>query len=384
MAARNLPDPILITRREQLLSLADRLIRLPIVAVDTESNSLYAYHERVCLVQFTADGEDYLVDPLALDDLSPLAALFGEGSIEKVFHAAEYDIICLKRDFGYEFNNLFDTMVAARILGRSQFGLGSLLKEEFGVHVEKRYQRANWGQRPLPSHLLDYARLDTHYLVELRDRLKIDLEKNGMWSLAEEDFERLKAVNGPKPNGVGGRDDHINPWRVKGAYDLTPQQAAVLFELCRYRDQIARSQNRPLFKVINDHTLLSIAITAPRNLRELSTIQGMNPRHVRRRGEKILHAVERGLQAGELYPPKPPKRDERALRRLDRLRRWRKETAIELGVQSDVILPRSLLFSLAANNPTNYDDLSCEMKDVPWRLERFGSQILAVLSKGYA
>jgi len=382
MAARNLPDPILITNRDQLVSLADRLVRLPIVAVDTESNSLFAYREQVCLIQFTADGVDYLVDPLALDDLSPFAALFEEGAVEIVFHAAEYDIICLKRDFGYEFNNLFDTMVAARILGRRQVGLGSLLEDEFGVHVEKRYQRANWGQRPLPRHLLDYARLDTHYLIELRDRLKSDLQKNGMWSLAVEDFERLKAIKGPKPNGAGGRGDHVNPWRVKGAYDLTARQAAVLLELCRYRDQLASSQNRPLFKVINDSTLLSIAIMTPHNLGELSTIQGMSPKQVRRRGNNILRAVERGLKANALYPPKPQKRDEQAMRRLDRLRRWRKETAMDLGVQSDVILPRSILYSLAENNPTSCEELSREMDDVPWRLERFGGQILQVLSKG--
>jgi len=150
MAIEKLPAPVLITRQAALQRLADTLRGEKIIAVDTESNSLYAYQEQVCLIQFTARGIDYLVDPLALDDLSPLAPVFSDPAIEKVFHAAEYDLICLKRDFGYTFNNLFDTMVAARILGRELYGLGAILEEEFGVQVDKRYQRANWGQRPLP------------------------------------------------------------------------------------------------------------------------------------------------------------------------------------------------------------------------------------------
>ena len=380
MTAGKLPHPILITRREQLLQLADRLQEGPIVAVDTESNSLFAYREQVCLIQFSARGEDYLVDPLALNDLSPLAGLFSDPAVEKVFHAAEYDVICMRRDFGFEFNNLFDTMIAARILGRDGVGLGSLLQAEFSVHLNKRFQRANWGQRPLPPHLLDYARLDTHYLIALRDRLKKQLQQTDLWPLAMEDFERLRQVNGNLHDGVEKQVHAINPWRVKGAYDLTPGQAAVLFELCRYRDQVASSINRPLFKVINDHTLLSISIMVPQNLKELSSIDGMSPRQVRRHGKKILPAIQRGLQADPLYPPKPPRPSEKFVRRLERLRRWRKVTAQGLGVQSDVILPRDLLYSLAASNPASEAELAQDMKDVPWRMERFGNQILDVLS----
>ena len=142
------------------------------VAVDTESNSLFAYREQVCLVQFSTAEKDYLLDSLALQDLRCLEPLFSSPAIEKVFHAAEYDLICLRRDFGFTFANLFDTMVAARILGRDGVGLGAMLEAEFGLHLDKRYQRANWGERPLKPALLAYARLDSHYLVALRQRLE--------------------------------------------------------------------------------------------------------------------------------------------------------------------------------------------------------------------
>ena len=165
----------------------------PVVAVDTESNSLYAYQERVCLIQFSIPNQDYLVDPLALEDLSALAPLFNSSKIEKIFHAAEYDIIMLDQDFGFDFENLFDTMVAARILGWKAVGLGSILKDQFGIEVEKKYQRANWGKRPLSKDMLVYAQLDTHYLISLRERIKSDLENIGRWPLAKEDFQHAPA-----------------------------------------------------------------------------------------------------------------------------------------------------------------------------------------------
>jgi len=169
-----------ITQPAALEKLARRLARHSILGVDTESNSLFAYREQVCLIQFSTSDEDALVDPLALDDLSPLADIFASPKIEKIFHAAEYDLICLKRDFGFSFANLFDTMVAARILGWEEIGLGSILKAEFDVQLDKRFQRANWGKRPLAAELINYASRDTHYLIPLRDRLWSDLQRQGM------------------------------------------------------------------------------------------------------------------------------------------------------------------------------------------------------------
>ena len=194
MSGPNLPAPIVVTHEDTLARMVERLSREPRVAVDTESNSLYAYREQVCLIQFSVPGADYLVDPLAVENLTRLGPLFADGGMEKVFHAAEYDVVCLKRDFNFEFNNLFDTMVAARILGREEVGLGALLEHEFGVKLDKRFQRANWGERPLKGELLAYARLDTHYLLELRDRLYPKLMERGLWALAEEDFRRMGAM----------------------------------------------------------------------------------------------------------------------------------------------------------------------------------------------
>ncbi len=171
----------------------------PRIAVDTESNSLHAYHERVCLIQFSTTEQDYILDPLALEDLSLLGPIFANPQIEKIFHAAEYDLICLRRDYGFTFSNIFDTMQAGRILGRKQAGLDRLLEDKFGVKVNKRFQKADWAVRPLSRDLLVYARLDTHYLIPLSNLLKADLEEKGLWQLALEDFQIACHPNGQKP-----------------------------------------------------------------------------------------------------------------------------------------------------------------------------------------
>lgn len=371
-----LPKPGFVTTPHALKQLVERLSRARVIAVDTESNSLYVYQEQVCLIQFSIPGQDYLVDPLSLEDLSPLGPLFGSPQVEKVFHAAEYDLLCLQRDFGFHIKGLFDTMVAARILGRDAVGLGSLLAEEFGVKVDKRYQRANWGQRPLPPEMLAYAQLDTHYLIELRQRLKAALIARQLWELAQEDFARQVHTNG-LPQGTRNN----GWWRVQGAHELEPQQTAVLQQLYRYRDQVARRINRPLFKVIHDKTLVAIASATPRQLDELSRLPGMSASQIHRHGKSILEAVEQGLQTNPVRLPRTPRPSDDYLERLDKLLDWRKKTARRMGVMSDVVMPRDLLTEIAERNPDQRADLQAVLKDSPWRYRHFGPEILELLQR---
>ena len=413
--------PELLTRVEQVEQLAEILARAPIVAVDTESNSLYAYREQVCLVQFSTTEADYLVDALDGTSLAALGRVFADERVEKVFHAAEYDVICLRRDF--------DTMLAARILGRAEVGLSSLLESEFGVRLNKRFQRANWGQRPLTAEQLDYARMDTHYLIALRERLRAGLEQRGLLELAQEDFARLAAREserggegngapaeqaagegersgkGHNPAGMDGKAivttagegggaaaaeaaigsaaeaaNGIEWWRVSGARDLEPRQAAILAELCVYRDRQAHALNRPLFKVMGDKTLTAIAQAAPKTMRSLGKTPGMTKPQLRRHGQRLLEAVQRGLAAPPLRAPRQPRPDGRYLNRLAKLRQWRTQAGEKLGVPSEVALPRDLLLAVAQANPRLPEELAEVLKDSPYRLEHFGAEILAALN----
>lgn len=365
--------PRLITNNPDFVALGQRLQRVPLVAVDTESNSLHAYRERLCLLQFSTPGEDALVDPFAFEDLAPLAPVFADSGIEKIFHAAEYDLIVMLRQYQLTFVNIFDTMMAARILGRKKVGLGNLLEEDFTVKLEKKFQRADWGQRPLQRPLLDYARMDTHYLIQLRNKLKADLAEKGRWELAQEDFARL-----PQLLRVA-EEPQEEVWRIKGSRDLPPHQAAILQELALYRRDRAELADVPLFKIIVDSTLTAIAKAAPHTIEELKPIEGMSEGQVHRHGQALLAAVLRGEAAPPLRRPKRPPYDEAYVGRLDKLRTWRKAAAKELDVESDVILPRDIMESLARSNPRTLPELEPLMASVPWRLGNYAGAILTAM-----
>jgi ribonuclease D len=368
--------PRLVTKQAEFKKVVEKLLAQPVVAVDTESNSLYAYREQVCLIQFSIPKQDYLIDPLALRDISALGEVFESARIEKIFHAAEYDLLVLQRDFGFKFSTLFDTMVAARILGRNRVGLGSLLEDEFNVKLEKKYQRANWGRRPLPPEMLNYACLDTHYLITLRNLLKKELQSDGRWPLAEEDFARLSQVMGTPPEPQG-----VDVWRISGVYDLNPKQVAVLYRLAEYREDRAQQMDRPLFKVIGDKTLLAIAENAPRTLEELSKLPGMTDGQLRRHGKHLLQAVREGTADKPMYRPRVSHPDESVVHLLETLRNWRKLTAREIGVESDVVLPRDVMEQIAYSRPKSEATLAKIMSDLPWRWQRYGKRIFELVQQ---
>jgi len=342
------------------------------LAVDTESNSLYVFHEQVCLIQFSTEKQDYLVDTLAGLELSVLESIFIDVDIEKIFHAVEYDIVCLKRDFNFQFANLFDTMQAARILGWKQLGLSSMLASQFGVRVNKRYQKANWGKRPLPPEMRDYARLDTHYLIPLRQRLLAALREAKRHDLAQEDFRRLTQVQS-KPNHRPACTC------IKGYNHLTQRQLAVLQELCAYRERKARVANLPPFKIIGNPTLLELAQTCPQTHEQLAALKKLSHKLYKRHAQGLLDAVRCGLDMPFIKSKHRPRPSNVYIDRLERLKDWRKQAARRMGVQSDVILPRDVLDLIAKKNPRSQAELQALMQDLPARFTRFGEQVLAIL-----
>lgn len=368
----SLPAPIWVDTPDGLRQMCASLLAQPRIALDTEANSLYAFREQVCLIQFSVPGADYLLDPLTLHDLTPLADIFSSPAIEKVFHAAEYDLMGLQRDYGFTFMNIFDTMLAARILGYKQLGLGSLLAEKFQVEIDKRFQKADWGARPLPPGLIDYARLDTHYLLELRDVLENELRDRERLDLAREDFQRSCYVN-------NGSKQVKERWeRIDGQQDLTPRGRTILNELCLSREKLAERLKRPLFKILNDHALLKLAQAEPDSIESLQAA-GLSERQIDRFGRALLEAVQRGKTAPLVKPSEIEKPSNAALSRLNKLKNWRKKKAEELGVESDVVLPRVYLMPLAEQNPRTLESLSIVMRDSPWRVAHFGPEILKSL-----
>lgn len=368
----SLPAPVWVDTPDGLRRMCASLLRQPRVAIDTEANSLYAFREQVCLIQLSIPGIDYLLDPLTLHDLTPLADIFCNPAIEKVFHAAEYDLLGLQRDYSFTFTNIFDTMLAARILGYKQLGLGSLLAEKFQVEIDKRFQKADWGARPLPPGLVDYARLDTHYLLDLRDVLENELRERERLDLAREDFQRSCYVTN------GSRQVKERWERIDGQQDLTPRGRTILNELCLSREKLAERLKRPLFKILNDHALLKLAQTEPDSIDALKTA-GLSERQIDRFGRVVLEAIQRGQTAPLVKPTEIEKPSNAILNRLNKLKNWRKKKAEELGVESDIVLPRVYLMPLAEHNPRTLETLSAVMSDSPWRVGHFGTEILKSL-----
>jgi len=369
-------EPIWVATPEKFSGMLKNLEQQVVVAVDTESNSLYVYHEQVCLIQFSTETVDYLVDPLSLADLSPLAPFFADPKIEKVFHAAEYDLICMKRDFGFTFANLFDTMAAGRILGLTRIGLAAILEDEFGVLLDKRFQRANWGVRPLSQPMLIYAREDTHYLIPLRNRLKSRLDSEGRWQIAQEDFKRQCDVEIPEVENAGGC------WRrVVGNNELTHRQVAVIQELCRQRDRWAMQADLPPFKVLANEVLLKIALDSPKTMDDLAQVRGLNSHAVNRYGSRLLDVVKKAQKIQRESSLVGSRPNPSYMARLEALHTWRKQMGLKWKVESDVILPRDVMVDIAESGCQNPDHMQILMHTVPWRFTQFGADILQVLVK---
>ncbi len=336
---------------------------------------MYAYREQVCLIQMTIPGQDYIIDPVADIDLSGLGDIIADPAVEKIFHAAEYDLILMKRQYGWELNNLFDTMWAARILGYEGYGLAGMLEQVYGVKLDKRFQKSNWCRRPLSPEQLAYARLDTHYLPQLRDHLAEELARDGRLEEAAEIFAEQTEIN-----LSNNEFDPEGFWSINGRKDLSLQQLAVLRELTIFRDQEARRRNQPVFKVFGNRTLIELAQVVPRNTREMRQVHGMSSGQIKRYGAALLRVIEKGLQAPPPVRPKRPKRpSEQVTNRYEKLRLWRKNRAIERGVESDVIISREAMWQIARQNPQSVEKLAQIDAVGEWHCREYGAEIIRLL-----
>jgi len=371
--------PIWVNTSGGLADLVKRLNQESIIAVDTESDSMYVYFEKVCLIQFSVPGADYLLDPLALPDLSSLAPIFADPAVEKVFHAAEYDVMVLRRDHGFEFANIFDTMIASRMLGWPHYGLGSILDEHFDVKQNKKMQRHNWGRRPLSTDEKKYARLDTHYLLPLREILMAELQESGLLAETREMFDEVATAV-----WQGGQFDPNGFWLIRGTRELDPGELAVLRELYLFREREAQRRNRPPFKILTKSTMLRLAQSKPHNRKELERVTGISPYLLGRYGRRLLKIIEQGRQA---EPPSRPKNNHRRpdpqiTARYEALRAWRKKRAAPRGIEPDVILSNAVLRILAHRRPRTPQELA-ELDILgPVKRKKYGQEVLQILNKG--
>jgi len=349
------------------------------LAVDIEADSLYHYFEKVCLIQISTDSETFVLDPLAIRDLSSLGPLMSDPGVEKVFHAATYDIHCLRRDYGFTFGSIFDTHVAAQLLGYEQLGLSALMEKLLNINHSKRRQRDDWSRRPLALEQLEYAAMDTHHLLHLRDMLEEQLRQKNRLYWAVEEFELAATANAQErefdPEGYR---------RIKGSRDLSVHELAVLRALYILRDRYARELDVPAFKVLNNPVLIDLSQKPPHSPRDMFHRAGISYRVARKYAGEIFRAIERAraAESEEVTLPTPklwraPSRETR--QRLESLKIWRVEKARELQLPVGVVFPGNILEFLAAFPPADLVSLEDVDGMRRWRVREFGEEILRLL-----
>jgi ribonuclease D len=361
--------------KEAVARFIDSIANTRAIALDTEGASFHRFIDRIYLLQISTRQSSAIIDPLPIGVPDKLGRLLESRDVEVVFHDADYDLRLLHQDYGWRVTNIFDTRVAAQLLGIRAFGLAALLERFFGVKLDKKHQRADWSMRPLTAGMLDYAAQDTEHLLDLRDRLGNELDKLGRSSWAQEEFARLEGTRWPEEDG---REAFL---RVKGARDLNRRQLAILRELVIWRDSLAREMDRATFRVVSNETLLEIARTTPTARTQLGVLKGMPRGILESRSQEMLDAVARGNEVPETQLPRFPRaqrweRDPDFDEVVARLKTVRDVAAARLDLDPGVLCPRERLEAVARRRPASVDELA----DIPdlrrWQIELLGDDFV--------
>ena len=343
----------LVTTSNELVDLLKKIAPAFRVAVDTEADSLHSYREKLCLVQISVPGHDFVVDPLSDLDLASLRRDLEDKEI--VLHGADFDLRMLRRGLNFRARKIFDTVIAARLLGIREFSLAALVRQYFGVELPKGSQKANWARRPLPKRMVEYAINDTHYLLPLAEKLETELEQRGRL-----EWFRQSCRRAIEQSAVERVRDEDEVWRIRGAGALRGKAAAVLRELWQWREKEAEAVDRPAFHILQNHELLESAE---------SFVAGRVPdyRHFsERRRQTFRQAAERALKLPEKEWPiwqrhfgKRPSAE--MLRRTDELRQRRDRAARDLKLEPAFVASRGALEAIATESARAEDLL------VPWQ-----------------
>lgn len=359
-----------------LIDEAESLSKEKSIGVDLEADSLFHFKEKVCLLQISTNEKNLLIDPLALKDLSPLVPIFSNPGIQKIFHGSDYDIRSLYRDFGIEVHSLFDTHLAAKILGSSETGLASLLNEHFNVTLEKKYQKKDWSKRPLPDEMLTYGVYDTLYLIPLRRILEERLIKKDRYDWFNEECESLSRVRFANPNG-----DPLF-YKFKGARKLAPRSLAILEAILKLRQNMALKKDRPPFKVLRNDQILSIVNEEPSEINELSTLSSGQKQIM---GMNILDKIKEAMMLPELELPKYPKQESTLFkssvnRNIKEIKNWRNKVAGKLDIDVSMICTNAQIQLLAQTLPVDIPQL--RKLDVlrNWQVDLYGNDICEIFS----
>ena len=355
-----------------------QLEKQKVIGVDLEADSMYHFREKVCLIQIATPQATAVIDPLQIKDLSVLKPIFGRPDIQKIFHGADYDVRSLYRDFRISVSNLFDTELACRFLGFKESGLEAVLKKRFNVSLNKKYQRKDWSKRPLPKDMVAYAAKDVTYLVPLAKSLHQELRHKSRLSWVEEECRYLSRV---RPASTDSSP--LFPG-FKGAGKLGPRGLAVLEELLQLRKKIAQKQDRPLFRIIGNKSILTLAETSPQSMGKLLKTGALGTKQIDRYGEAIIAAVKKALNIPARELPKYPRKTAPNVpavvaKRVKELRSWRDKLAKNLDIDPAIICTKALISAIAVQRPLTPGSLVRIKELKNWQATEFGRDIIEIL-----
>ncbi len=355
-------------------------------ALDCEAAGFHRYTDRLCLVQVTVQGRTYVIDPLAFDPSEVLREALEDPDVPVVMHGADFDLRLLKRDLGIRLRGLLDTQIVAALLGEEGLGLSSLMESRLGVTLSKKYQRADWAERPLTEGMLEYAASDTRDLQKLSDILVAELSEVARVPWAQEECLALEQVADDPAQPTEKEDPVV---RVKGARDLSPRQVAALRKALEWRDDIARERDRAPFRVIGDPPLIEAVARGARRVEDLTAIKGFPRGLAREEGRELLRQLRSVTEMAdeELVPfPRRPRRGSgrpppELEELVDRLKAVRNRKAEEIKLPRGTLVSNAVILGIARAAPDDLEGLLAVEGMRRWKAEVVGKELLEALRR---
>ncbi len=351
-----------------------------IIAVDLEADSMFHYKEKVCLIQLATVAKNFIIDPLAINNTGSLSLIFSDKNIIKVFHGADYDIRSLYKFYKITVNNLFDTELASRFIGKTKTGLSSVVQERFNVVLDKRFQKKDWSKRPLLKEMLDYAVSDVIYLIQLYYIIKKELVEKNRYLWVTEECKKLSMVK-----YTGGNNKPL-VFNFKGAMKLKPKNLTLLEALLVFRKTVAQKKDKPLFKIINNEALLKLAQEIPLDIKKIKELKILSTRQLNMYGNSLVQIIlsshnREGMSLLKYSGKKKITVKPCVSKRVKKLKLWRDNLAEKLKLDPPLLFNKATLLSIAEEKEISMDKLYSMEKLSTWQKKEFGYDIVEVIEK---
>lgn len=366
---------IFIDRQHQFDLAITHLKNTSPVAIDTESSGYYTYFSDLCLIQISTNQYHYIIDVLNNLDLTALGKVLGDPEIEIIFHAASSDILELKRAYDWDVNNIFDTLLACRMISGGSCSLAQVVKNILGKDLEKKEQKSNWMRRPLTKSQLDYAHIDTLYLIQLRKYLYEKLKDLFLWDEFKSECIFMEKMAKPVEKDFN-QDSYI---KIQGVDNANPEIRGRVRALSILRDKVARSKNIASFRLISNDGIYSIAQKNPQNTTELKNLGTGNPKFIQKECNRIIKTIQDSQPIQDDQLPIPIEMNPDILRRLKKLKKTRFNIGKYRGMKPALIMGNKALILMATELPKDIETLEKMELMCPWKLRFYGHLFLRTL-----